>query len=75
MVARGKGVGGWGKWMKGKREAQPSSYGQNKSRDERHSTGNAVNGTVTVLSGDRWELPLPWAQHTKYSCGIAMLYI
>lgn len=27
-------------------------------RDERHSTGNRVSGTIIVLYDDRWRLPL-----------------
>ena len=39
---------GEGEW-----EVQASSYGMNKSGDERYSIGNTVNGTVIVLYDDR----------------------
>ena len=40
---------GEGEW-----EIQASSYGMNKSREERYSIGNIVNGIVIALYGDRW---------------------
>ena len=49
MVARGKGVGAWVKWVK------VSNYGMNESHENgRYGVGNRVNDTVIALYGDRW---------------------
>ena len=46
--------GGEGEW-----EVQASSYGMNKSRDERHNIENVISAIVIVLSSD----------NCSYTCG------
>lgn len=61
MVARGQGLGGMEKMGEG--ECLPVMGGRS-HREEGHSIGNRVNGTVITLYGDRWQLHLWWARMT-----------
>lgn len=52
---RGRGrMGDGGRTAEGEWDMWASKDGMSKYREQRHSTGNVVNGIVVVLDGDRW---------------------
>lgn len=55
MAAGGGGrMGDGGRTAEGEWDMWASKDGMSKYREQRHSTGNVVNGIVVVLDGDRW---------------------
>ena len=58
MVARGEGYGEIGRMGEGSGSYKLPVMKCISHEDERHSIGNIVNGIVTRLYGDKWQLSL-----------------
>ena len=59
MVARGKAVKGWTKWIVDARVQEMKSPGNGMNHgNKRHSIGSTANGIVMMLHVDRRKLPL-----------------
>ena len=54
MVARGKRVGGWAKWVKGSGRYRLPVIEQRSHGNKSYSIGNTINGIVIMLYGDEW---------------------
>ena len=57
-AARGEGVEGWMKRVKGREGYRVPLTEWLRLRNKRHSVGNVVAGIVITLCGDRWQLCL-----------------
>lgn len=74
MVAQWEGVGEWAKWMEGSGRYRLLIMECKSHGNKKHIIRSTVNDALIVLRGNRWMLPLWWAQGHVWSCWITMLY-
>ena len=68
MVATGRYVRWWIKWVKGSWKDRTAVMEGISHKHEKHSTGTMVSGIAILLYGDRRYSHLGWAQHKVQTC-------